>query len=350
MKLPFKIVVIAAVASVCFVPAGGRAADKDSKNADPYAAYVWPAPPDKPRIRLTAILTGRADVEGTSSLSRLLIGASPQSVYDHLKKPFGVKFDSKGRVLVTDSALGALLRFDQKQRRMDVIGTKGSTPLKTPLGLAVGIDGTIYVADVGVKKVLAFEDGGALKTAYGKAGDLANPTGVALSPDQKKLYVADSKEHRIAVFDVATGALLKTFGKKGSGEGELYFPTSLAFSRQGELCVVDQMNARIVVFTQDGDFVDAFGETGTTFGKFVRPKDIALDDDGLIYVTDAAFSNVQIFANDLRLLTYVGANGTKPGEFQLASGIATRGNEFAVVDQINRRVQLFRFIASKTDR
>lgn len=321
-----------------------------AKKADPYAAYVWPAPPDNPRIRLTAILSGRIDVEGSSRFSKALIGASPQSVYDNLKKPFGVKFDQSGRVLVSDSALGAVLRFDQKQRRMDVIGTRGSTPLKQPLGLAVAQDGTIYVADIGLQKIVAFDERGSLKAAYGKAGELSNPTGVAVSPDQKRLFVADSKQHRIAVFEIATGKLLKTFGKPGGGEGEFYFPTSVAFSKQGELCVVDQMNARVVIFTQEGEFVDAFGESGASFGKFVRPKDIALDDDGLIYVTDAAFSNVQIFGNDLRLLTFVGANGTNPGQFQIASGIATRGDEFAVVDQLNHRVQLFRFIASKNER
>jgi DNA-binding beta-propeller fold protein YncE len=343
-----KVLILAPVVILLLLQAADLSAEKAEQTApDPYAAYVWPPPPDKPHIRLTGILTGRIDVEGVSKFSKILIGASPQSIYDKLKKPFGVKFDQKGRVLVTDSALGAVIRFDQKQRKMDVIGTKGTTPLKTPLGLAVALDGTIYVADVGLHRVLAFEDGGALKSAYGHTGELSNPTGVAVSPDQKKLFVADSKEHRIAVFDIATGALIKTFGKKGGGDGELYFPTSLAFSRQGELCVVDQMNVRIVIFTQDGEFVDSFGQAGATFGKFVRPKDIALDDDGLIYVTDAAFSNVQIFRNDLRLLTFVGASGINPGQFQLASGVATRGNDFAVVDQLNRRVQLFRFIAPK---
>ncbi len=348
---PFrKLVLFAAAVVCCFSAAAEVSAQKSDKTTDPYAAYVWPPPPDKPRIKLTAILTGRVDVEGTSRFSKILIGASPQSIYDKLKRPFGVKFDQKGRILVTDSGLGALIRFDQKGRRMDVIGTKGSTPLKTPLGLAVAIDGTIYVADVGLHKIVAFDDAGTMKAVYGRNDQLTNPTGVAVSPDQKKLFVADSKQHRIAVFDLATGDLVKTFGKAGAGEGELHFPTSVAFSRQGELCVVDQMNARVVIFTQEGEFVDSFGQSGATFGNFVRPKDIALDDDGLIYVTDAAFSNVQIFGNDLGLLTFVGVSGTNPGQFQLTSGVAVRGNDLAVVDQLNRRVQLFRFIAPKTER
>jgi DNA-binding beta-propeller fold protein YncE len=330
------------------LPADGGGKERDgSGEKERYAAYAWPAPPDQPRIRLRAIFTGRVDVEATSRLSRILIGASPQSAYDRLKKPFGVKFDGKGRLLVTDTALGAVFRFDRAGRRMDVFGSQGSSQLVTPLGLAVARDGTVYVADAGRRQIVAYEESGTPKRTYGQAGELSNPTGVAVSPDQTRLFVADSREHRIAVFDIVDGTLLQTFGRKGRGEGELFFPTSVIFSREGELCVVDQMNARIVVYTEAGEFVDSFGEEGTSFGRFVRPKDIAIDEAGLIYVTDAAFGNVQIFANDLRLLTFVGSNGAGPGQFHLAAGIATRGDDFAVVDQMNGRVQLFRFIAPR---
>jgi sugar lactone lactonase YvrE len=341
------IVILLIAFSLAIPAAGGGGKRGGSGENERYATQVWPAPPDQPRIRLRAILTGRADVEATSRFSRMLIGASPQSAYDRLKKPFGVKFDRAGRLLVTDTALGAVFRFDPAGRRMDVFGSKGGGRLMTPLGLSVGPDGTIYVADAGRRQILAYEESGALKRTYGATNDLSNPTGVAISPDQKKLFVADSRAHRIAVFDIVEGTLLHTFGRKGRGDGELFFPTSVIFSREGELCVVDQMNARIVVFNQYGEFVDSFGEEGTSFGRFVRPKDIAIDDVGLIYVTDAAFGNVQIFANDLRLLTFVGSNGTGPGQFHLAAGIATRGDDFAVVDQMNGRVQLFRFVAPR---
>lgn len=321
---------------------------EEPASSDPYAKYVWPAPPDKPRIRLTAIIHGRADVEGRSALSKTLIGANP-SPYDLLEKPFSVKFDRKGRILVSDPALAALFRIDQELRRMDVFGTAGSTRLKMPLGIAVGADGTIYVADAGLQKIVAFDEEGAVKGVIGKAGDLVNPTGVALSPDQNRIFVADSKGHRIVVFDVRSGAVVMSFGKRGEAEGEFSFPTSLVFSGAGELVVVDQLNARIQVFTQEGEFVDAFGSVGTRFGNFVRPKDIALDDEGLFYISDAAFGNVQIFNRELQLLTFVGENGTQPGQFQIAAGVAIRGGELAVADQVGKRVQLFRFIAPKGD-
>ena len=84
------------------------------------------------------------------------------------------------------------------------------------------------------------------------------------------------------------------------------------------------------------------------FGNFVRPKDVAVDDVGFIYVTDNAFNNLQLFDADFSLLTFVGEGGDGPGRFNGASGVAVRGDTFAIVDQLGHRLQIFRFLGSKT--
>lgn len=314
-----------------------------------YADYVWPPPPDEPRIRLEDVIYGRADVRAKSGLQRALLGAGPQGPLDWLQKPFGAAIDPEGRVLVTDTPSGALFRFDRAARRADVLGTRGAVTLKAPMGLDVGPDGTAYVADIGLKKVVALAPDGKVVRLYGREGELENPTDAALAPDGKKLYVADSKAHRIVVFDTQTATRLAAFGKRGDADGEFAFPTSLAFDGAGNLLVVDQVNTRVQVLTEDGGFLDRFGELGVGFGNFVRPKDVATDEAGLIYVSDAALNNVQIFDSDYRLLTFVGAGGGQPGQFQIASGVAVRGDRMVVVDQLGRRVQVLRFIGSKAE-
>jgi DNA-binding beta-propeller fold protein YncE len=313
-----------------------------------YADYVWPPPPDQPRIRLDDIIWGRADVQAKSGLQRALLGAPPQNPYEWFKRPFGVAFDAKGRILVTDSGLGCLFRFDRAAHRADVLGTKGAVALRTPLGLGLGPDGTIYVADIGLKKVVALDGEGKLCALYGKEVELQNPSDAAVSADGSQLYVADSKAHRIVVYDLKSGNLVRTFGKRGTGEGEFAFPTAIAVTKEGTLLVVDQINARVQALAEDGSFLQTFGELGVGFGNFVRPKDVAVDEAGLIYVTDAAFSNLQIFNEDHDLLTFVGSGGPNPGQFQGASGVAAAGDRFAVVDQLGNRVQVFRFIGPKT--
>ncbi len=322
----------------------GRKKNKREGKADPYAEYVWPPPPDEPRIKLEQIITGRIDVEARSRFRRKLMGTSPQGRYDRLSKPHAVDFDGQGRIVVTDVALGALIRFDPEGRRMDVFGTKGRMRLRSPLGLDVAPNGVIYVADVGMKKVLAFDAEGEFLAAYGHEGDLVNPTDAALSPEGSRLFVADSKAHTIVVFDADTGELVSSFGGRGTEEGEFNYPTSLTFGPEGNLFVVDQMNCRVQVFEADGEYVDQFGGRGIGAAGFVRPKDVAVDGRGLVYVTDNAFNNVQLFDDDFTLLTFVGDGGLDPGQFHGASGLAVQGDRFAVVDQLGKRVQVFRFV------
>lgn len=344
MTIPARRVLAAAAALTC---AGLLGACATARPKIHYEEYVWPPPPDTPRIQLKDVVLGRADALAKSGLQRALLGASPAGPYDWLKKPFAVAYDAQGRLLVTDPPLGALFRFDRAARKADVLGTTGAVALKTPLGLDVGKDGRIYVADVGVRKVVAFDPSGKVAAVYGREGELENPTDAAVSPDGKSLYVADSKAQKIVVFDLATARVLRSFGSRGTGEGAFNFPSAVAFDSAGDLLVVDQLNARVQILTEQGRFVDQFGGRGVGFASFVRPKDVAVDEAGFVYVTDAAFGNVQIFDPDLRLLTFVGSNGDNPGQFQIASGVAVHGEEFAVIDQLGHRVQVFRYLVPK---
>ena len=317
--------------------------------ADPYVAYVWPPPPDVARIRLTGIFTRRSDVEASSRLAKVLAGASPQGPYAQLVRPIGCAFDAKGRLLVTDAQLGVLFRFDKTGRRMDVFGASGTMKLKSPLGVNVGADGTIYVADSTGRRVVAYDDEGKVIRVYGRAGELVNPTDSALSPDGAKLYVTDSKANKIVVYETATARMTGSFGDAGAGEGEFNHPSAIATDRDGNLYVVDAINARIQILSPDGEFLEQFGSLGTAPGQFIRPKDVAIDAKGRVYVTDAAFNNVQIFNEELQLLTFVGEGGGQPGQFQVPGGIAVHGDEFAIVDQLGRRVQAFRHLDESTN-
>jgi sugar lactone lactonase YvrE len=347
---PHSLALLALVSMLALLPAES-VAKKDKKKGeskDPYAGFVWPPPPDEARIKLETIIAGRADVVARSEFKRKLLQGSPQTRFDKLKKPFAVAFDLEGRILVTDWGNVALIRFDRENRKMDVFGTKGAVPLKGPLGLHVGPDGTIFVADGGSRRVVAFDSEGEVVAVYGTAGDLVNPTDAVLSPDGKRLFVTDSKAHKIVVFDAETAELLSSFGGPGAEEGQFSFPTSLTFGAEGDLFVVDQVNARIQLFTPGGEYLDQFGSRGKGYGQFARPKDVAVDEYGMIYVTDNAFNNVQLFDADFSLLTFIGEGGRDPGRFNGASGVAVRGDLFAVVDQLGHRIQVFRFVSPRT--
>lgn len=330
-------------------PAGAekKKKKKGDKKTDPYAEYVWPSPPDDPRIRLVDVISSRADVEGKSRMKKALIGISDSSPYDRLSKPFAVEIDSQGRFFVSDPTLAAVMRFDRDGRRMDVLGTKGGFRLAKPMGLGMGPDDILYVADASLKRVMTYDPEGDLGKVYGRSGELKHPTDVAIDREGTMIFVADAQAHRIVVFDAEEGGRLYEFGQHGPGEGEFNYPTSIAMTEDGSLLVVDQANARVQLLTTEGEFLDQLGSRGSGYGQFTRPKDVAVDEFGFIYVTDYAFGNVQLFDVDFQLLTFIGSGGTGPGQFAGASGVAARGDQFAIVDQAGRRLQIFRYLESR---
>ncbi len=88
-----------------------------------------------------------------------------------------------------------------------------------------------------------------------------------------------------------------------------------------------------------------FGEAGSGAGYLFRPKGIGVTKEGFIFVTDAEFHNFQIFDEDGNVYLFIGQLGNEPGEFSLPAGLCIDlNNNIYVVDQLNSRVQKFKFL------
>ena len=85
------------------------------------------------------------------------------------------------------------------------------------------------------------------------------------------------------------------FGKKGSGDGELNFPTSVTIDSDDTVYVTECNNRRVSMFTSEGQFLRSFGTYGEGPGQFYNPRGIAVDRDGLVYVSDTGNDRIQIF-------------------------------------------------------
>lgn len=261
---------------------------------------------------------------------------------DRLVRPSAVAFDSAGRILITDWERRELLRYDSDDGGVEVFGDAGDLQLKLPLGLGLGPDDTIYVADAGLRTVLSFDAAGRYLGAFGSAENLTNPADVAVSPDGSRLFVADSRAHRIVAIDRASGEVASSFGLEGEGPGEFRFPTSLAFGSDERLYVADQENSRIQIFSPEGEFLEEFGGAATGMKTLDKPRDVAFDESGAIYVADFGHETVHVFNPDLSSRGRIGERGRGKGRFRGVSGVAVRGESLAVVDEQGGRLHLLR--------
>jgi DNA-binding beta-propeller fold protein YncE len=304
---------------------------------------VWPPPPEEPKIRFVRAYCCLDDFgkSGTDAWLESLFGASGSL---RMSKPYGITTDANGKLYVTDTGFRTVWVFDERAKKVTMLGAGA---LGTPIGVAVDGKGRAFVSDARGQRVYAYDPSGKQIMVLGQKDEFGNPAGLAIDRASNRLYVANSKLHKIRVYDTETGKFLFDIGGRGSEEGKLNFPTNL-FIKSGKIYVSDTGNFRVQLYDLDGRFLKTFGKVGDRFGEFSRPRGIGVDSEGHIYVADSAFDNFQIFDEEGRILLFVGARGSTPGFFSIPAGLhIDERDRIYVADQYNNRVQVFQYLGDK---
>jgi DNA-binding beta-propeller fold protein YncE len=133
----------------------------------------------------------------------------------------------------------------------------GAGQLDNPTGVAVAPDGDVYVSEISNDRISVFTPKAVFSRSFG-GGQVGGPEGIAFGLDGT-VYVAAANTSRIAAF-AADGTFLRSFGGPGTGAGQLDAPTGLAVDpATGNVFVGDFFNNRIAVFSPAGAFLYAFG-------------------------------------------------------------------------------------------
>jgi streptogramin lyase len=210
------------------------------------------------------------------------------------------------------SNLPSVLEFDASGR---LVKSFGAGLLLFPHGIFVDRDGNVWVTDgqddaprpQGIQtatllgppsgasrgnQVFKFSPDGKLLMTLGPPGGAAapgyfyQPNDVLVAPNGT-IFVSEGHggaNSRILKFS-KDGKLLKAWGSKGSGDGQLDGPHALAMDSRGRLLVGDRGNNRIVIFDQDGRQLDVWRQ-------FSRPSGIYIDTRDVIYVADSESESV----------------------------------------------------------
>ena len=126
---------------------------------------------------------------------------------------------------------------------------------------------------------------------YGTEQDpLRKPMGV-IELDHK-VYVSDTDNHRIQVFDYE-GNPLQIIGKEGTEKGQFEYPYGLAVDANKQLYVCDITNNRISVLSTQGDFIKYFGNNT----DIKKPAGIFID-GSTVYVADIVQHKIIVFDID----------------------------------------------------
>ena len=188
--------------------------------------------------------------------------------------------------------------------------------------------------------------------------------GFAIDSKANEIFVADgSRNHRVAVVDMNTGAIKRYWGAYGAkpddADSAKYEPGGAApkqfgqvrcvrIASDGLVYVCDATNDRIQIFKKDGSFVkEATVEPSTRGSGSVW--DISFSRDAgqkYLYVADGANDKVHILDRaSLQELTAFGDGGRQPGLFYAVDGVATdsKGNLYTIETFEGKRLQKFDF-------
>ena len=115
------------------------------------------------------------------------------------------------------------------------------------------------------------------------------------------VWVVDAAAHIVYRFDQDRNIALQLGerGVPGTDRDHFHLPTDVAFGPNGEVYVSDGYgSARVVKFSEAGDYVLEWGERGTGPGEFGLPHNLVVDAEGLVYVTDRDNQRIQVFDPD----------------------------------------------------
>ena len=184
-------------------------------------------------------------------------------------------------------------KFSKEGKFLLGFGNKGNEEekLNHPFGITTH-DGKVYVADSKNRRISVFQNDSQFCTSF-SSKRLGDPEDVIVNI-RNQLLVADYEYHCIHIFNL-NGHYITKFGVQGSDCGQLHHPRSLTTDSNGHIFVVDH-NDRVSIFDKDGNFIHCFGSSGCKDGQFSSPYGIALGPKDSIYVCDHLNCRVQIFS------------------------------------------------------
>lgn len=303
----------------------------------------------RPRLTVTPISAATMQVAGARADFVWKINGEPNP-FSKVNGPIGVAVDVEGNLFVVDAGNSRVQKFDRDGKFLLMWGSKGASDgqfnITTPDEGRAAVDGegNVYVADVNNYRVQKFDPNGKFLTKWGSEGNgdgqFREISDIAID-QHNDVYIVDYRENAVQKFNCKGGFLLR-WGSPGTLDGELNGPFALAIDTQENVLVAELDPGRLQKFDGNGKFLSKY-LLPPVANRVVQPWCIALDGQGYLYIADHSACRVVKLDSSGNLLAVWGSEGTDEGQFYGIQDIALdrEGNVY-VTDSTNICVQKFR--------
>ncbi|MDH7444528.1 SMP-30/gluconolactonase/LRE family protein [Aquimarina sp. 2201CG14-23] len=189
----------------------------------------------------------------------------------------GIRFMQEDEMYVADYTNHNILKINTKNKEIKVVANQ---PLANqPNDLAISPNGTIYASDPNWQE----QNGNLWRVTEEKGfelleSDMGTTNGIEVSPDGKHLYVNESIQRKIWVYDITNNNDITN--KRLFAKFEDFGMDGMRCTRSGHLFVCRYDKGTVVAFTPEGKLVKE------VFLKGKKPTNITFSNDSKIaYVT-----------------------------------------------------------------
>ena len=261
--------------------------------------------------------------------------------------PAAIAYDAGGNLYIADSGRNQVFEATLGGALLVVAGTgtqgyggdggaATAAQLNGPGGVAVGPNGTIYIADTGNARVRAVTSGvvatlaGTGQGAFGGDGGVPAhasfraPASLALD-GHGGLLICDTADHRVRRAGLGPGGLMSTIAGTGvqgyGGDGgpataaELDLPGGMAVAGDGRVFIADTHNRQVRVISATG-LITVYAGDGTqgsggdggpaVSAQLREPRGLAMASDGTLWIGDGGSRRVRQVGVDGTITTLAG--------------------------------------------
>jgi DNA-binding beta-propeller fold protein YncE len=210
-------------------------------------------------------------------------------------RPTYMATDNGLNLYVVDAQNQRIQRLDRNLNFISTIqiGEDQDFPgLGLPEGIALTPSGEMMISDTEGDLLIQLSSLTEYKTAYGGFGEmeggLRDPLGVHVDRNGQ-VYVADSRNDRVAVFD-QFGNFLRSLGEK-----VLNGPAGVTVGRDGSVCVANAGGNSLAVLGPEGDLIAEYGKLEQGMMSLSGPTDLEFGPEGKLFLVDSGNHRVVVF-------------------------------------------------------
>jgi DNA-binding beta-propeller fold protein YncE len=276
-------------------------------------------------------------------------GAATQAL---LNNPFDLAFDPAGNLCLSDTYNHCIRRIDARSGLITTIAGTGEqgcagdggpatrAQMNQPYGMVIDRADNIYIADrlngrvrrvdgsSGVMTTLAGDGSGKYSGDGGpstRAG-LAEPNGLALDREHRRLFIADVADHRVRVIDLASG-VITTFAGTGNGrhagdggpaaKADIFGARAVALAPDDAIYIMERQGSSVrrahngIIETVAGTGARGYAGDGhdARHAVFNSPKEMAVDPAGNIFIVDTENHAIRLINARSWIVATIAGNG-----------------------------------------